>query len=141
MARRKEDHELLRRRKGTGAHYVSAAGYVVTGRVQGYEHRLIAERVLGKPLPSGAEMHHVDGNRLNNAHSNLVICPSTTYHKLLHSRAEALKATGNPSDRRCVRCKEWDSINNLVHHGQNERFKHKACEAAYRRQLKAKRNG
>ncbi len=138
MARRKEDHELLRRRRGTGS--IAKVGYLVHGMAGKlkYEHRLIAERVLGKPLPPGAEMHHVDGNRLNNAHSNLVICQNTTYHKLLHTRQQALNATGDPRKRRCVRCFQWDDVKNMAHHSQNERFAHPACSAAYIRQLKAR---
>ena len=136
MARRKEDHELLRRRKGTGS--ISPTGYFVRGEGGAplYEHRLIAERVRGgKPLPPGAEMHHVDGNRLNNAHSNLVICPSPAYHRLLHTRAEALKATGDPKKRRCVRCHLWDDVANMRHHSQNERFVHRACALEYKRRV------
>lgn len=54
-------------------------------------HRYEAEQALGKKLPKNACVHHVDGNRLNNNHSNLVICPSHAYHTLLHSRARKLQ--------------------------------------------------
>ena len=62
-----------------------------------YEHRIIAERALGKPLPKGAKVHHVDENERNNAHSNLVICQDQSYHKLLHVRALIVRAGGDPN--------------------------------------------
>src|SRR5262245_41632863 len=37
-------------------------------------HVLMAEAAVGHPLPPGAKVHHVDGNRWNNANANLVIC-------------------------------------------------------------------
>lgn len=67
-----------------------------------YEHVLIAEDALGRYLPEGAEVHHVDGNPKNNARTNLVICQDKAYHKLLHVRSRVLRAGGNPdSDRIC----------------------------------------
>jgi hypothetical protein len=56
------------------------------------EHVAIAEQVLGRPLPKGACVHHIDGNKANNSHDNLVICENQTYHFLLHSRAKLLAA-------------------------------------------------
>ena len=76
-------------------------------------HTLIVERVLGRKLPDGAEVHHVDGNGRNNKHSNLVICPSIAYHKLLHVRTKALNACGNAGWLRCIRCKKWDDPKNM----------------------------
>lgn len=48
-----------------------------------YRYRLIAERVLGRKLKNGEVVHHIDGNRNNNANNNLLICDET-YHKRLH---------------------------------------------------------
>ena len=53
------------------------------------EHVVVAERALGKHLPAGAVVHHVDVNRRNNAPTNLVICQDAAYHKLLHARLNA----------------------------------------------------
>ena len=53
------------------------------------EHVLVAERALGKYLPTGAVVHHVNVDRRNNAPTNLVICENQTYHKLLHVRMNA----------------------------------------------------
>ena len=66
-------------------------------------HIVIAETVIGKPLPKGAEVHHVDGDGYNNAHANLVICQDSAYHKLLHVRARVLKAGGDPNTHKAAR--------------------------------------
>lgn len=80
--------------------------YVYRGGV--WEHVLIAEAALGKSLPKGAQVHHVDGDKANNSNDNLVICPSQAYHYLLHSRQEALDNCGNPDWRKCSHCGAWD---------------------------------
>jgi len=80
-----------------------------TKRVDGrtmFEHILIVESVLGRKLPAGAVVHHVDGDPSNNAHSNLVLCPSQAYHMLLHARARTLAAGANPDTHRvCSKCR------------------------------------
>ena len=71
-----------------------------------YEHYLIAERALGRELPDGAEVHHVDENTRNNSGSNLVICQGAAYHKLLHVRTRIVKAGGNPNTEKvCSTCR------------------------------------
>ena len=70
------------------------------------EHVAVAERALGKPLPRGAEVHHVDGDKRNNACRNLVICQDHAYHCLLEIRARVLVAGGDPNrERLCADCK------------------------------------
>ncbi len=71
-----------------------------------WEHRIIAARVLGKPLPEKAQIHHWDGNGRNNANSNIVICEDLAYHKLLHRRQRIKSLGGNPNtDSWCSFCK------------------------------------
>lgn len=74
--------------------YRHEQGYVrvhVGGNKYKMEHVLIAEKALGKPLPKGAVVHHVDGDPAGNRKPwNLVICPDQDYHLLLHRRAQEL---------------------------------------------------
>ena len=55
-----------------------------------YEHILVAKKALGKPLPLGVEVHHVDGDHANNVPANLIICNDHDYHMLLHQRTRAV---------------------------------------------------
>ena len=49
------------------------------------EHIIIAEKALGKHLPTGAVVHHW-GAKDDNFGGNLVICPNRAYHNFLHKR-------------------------------------------------------
>lgn len=61
-------------------------GYrMAVGRKRQTLHRRRAELALGKPLPRGAEVHHADGSKGDNA-PLLVICQDRAYHMLLHKR-------------------------------------------------------
>ncbi len=97
---------------------IGVLGYAVRkigGRAGGtvYIHRQILERALGKPLPKGAVVHHVNEDRADNRPQNLVLCPDQKYHKLLHKRMRARDACGRADWRRCWRCKEFDEPANL----------------------------
>jgi hypothetical protein len=118
------------------------SGYVLVYRngVRRLEHLFVAEDALGKPLPRGAVVHHVDENKSNNIGKNLVICPSQQYHFLLHIRSDALDATGDPESRKCLFCKKWDSKENLFVPvaKQSETYAHRACMNEYNRERRSK---
>ena len=82
--------------KGSG--HIDQDGYRMM-RVEGGRrvaaHILVAEAALGRRLPAGAQVHHVNGQRDDNRGENLVICPDGAYHALLHRRERALDACGN----------------------------------------------
>jgi len=100
-------------RKGEGC--IDTAGYrlLTVNGIPKHEHILVAERVMGGALPPKAVVHHVDENRLNNNEENLIICPDSAYHSLIHQRMRALAASGNASRLKCCYCKEYDDPKNM----------------------------
>lgn len=114
MFKRNGDPNIrTRRERGTGGY--DKSGYLIVGdngdrtRV----HISICEKAICKELPPGAVVHHVDRNPRNNSNTNLVVCPSTEYHQLLHVRTRALDACGNANWRKCKRCGKYDAPENL----------------------------
>ena len=106
------------------------------------EHRLIVERILGRRLRREQCVHHADGDGTNNAKSNLVVCPSTEYHHLLHRRMKSLEKCGTPDNLQCKFCKRWDVPSNLYVHYDSGHQKvtsmHRDCSAKYAREWRAK---
>lgn len=96
------------RRTRVREHPRASSGHVL-------QHILIAEKALGKPLPIGAECHHADGDKRNNANRNLVICQNRDYHQFLHVRTRVVRAGGNPNTQRlcwgCKSLKPFDAFN------------------------------
>lgn len=77
------------------------------GRGWVLEHIVVAEKVLGKPLPSCAQVHHVNEVKSDNATSNLAILQSQKEHNDLHYRLKVLRAGGDPfMDRLCIDCRQ-----------------------------------
>jgi hypothetical protein len=96
-------------------------------------HVLIAERVLGKRLPSQAVVHHFNENRKDNSRSNLVVCQDQAYHLLLHARKRICDAGGNPNaDKICSRCKTpkpLDDFHLAPNNGDGRRCYCKPCQS------------
>lgn len=55
-----------------------------------HEHRIVAERVLGRKLADNEIVHHKDGNRRNNAPENLEVMTQAE-HAALHARERRAK--------------------------------------------------
>ena len=53
-----------------------------------YEHNLIMENKLGRPLQAGEVVHHIDGDRGNNSIDNLALFPSSSAHLKHHRLTE-----------------------------------------------------
>lgn len=121
--------------KGSG--HKNKFGYKRLNNIQ--EHVAVAERALGRKLPKGANVHHIDGNPGNNRNDNLVICPDMAYHKLLHLRQDALAACGHADWLKCRYCKKYDDPKNMysVRYLSGGRLilhsRHTSCFNEYRR--------
>lgn len=128
-----------KRQNGTGG--INASGHIsiIKNGIRKYEHVIIAERALGKQLPPGAQVHHADKNPANNENSNLVICQSDAYHKLLHRRTNAFDACGNANWRKCWVCKKYDAPENIRVRGRV--VFHGECIRAYDREQHSRRSG
>lgn len=100
------------------------------GRIR--EHVYKASIALGKQIPKGVHIHHVDNNPKNNLNVNLVIC-SSAYHKLIHARTKALELTGDANKMKCAYCGEYDlPINMFVRKNQYQAW-HRECVNKTRR--------
>lgn len=111
------------RPQGTGNIQDGYLRYTNTGNRR-MAHREIVENILGFKLPKEAIVHHVDGNRMNNEPTNLVVCPSSAYHTLIHRRQDALEKTGNANFRACEKCTEYDDPKNMVLSKSGQRYYH-----------------
>lgn len=102
------------------------------------EHILIAEKALGHFLSWPHEVHHFNEKKEDNWNENLVICENKSYHLLLHSRADAYRATGSPHARRCILCKVYVFEGDVgvrwnLTSGGTPRVVHKECQSRYDR--------
>jgi hypothetical protein len=96
------------------------------------EHVRIIEKIIGKPLPKKSLIHHLNLDRSDNRHSNLIVCDNTAYHFLLHKRTRAFCACGNANWKKCSYCDEYDSPENMKI-GKYKSY-HRKCENKYSRE-------
>lgn len=77
-------------RVGKDHHLADVRGYA-------YEHRLNAEKMLGRRLRPGEIVHHMDGVKTNNATSNLVVYPDRAHHYAAHRKRTDLRDPDEPN--------------------------------------------
>lgn len=73
-----------------GKSFVNSCGYLENS--QGYVHRIIAEKIIGRKLETHEHVHHFDRNKQNNAPENLVVISSSA-HLMLHAQIRKLPRT------------------------------------------------
>jgi hypothetical protein len=97
-------------------------------------HLKVVRKALGRSLRNTECVHHLDGDGTNNRTDNLVVCPNTEYHCLLHIRADALNSCGNANYRKCKFCKKYDDPKDMVNIDKsrpNGKYIHKVCRLQY----------
>lgn len=93
----------IRKKAANGEGTIGKHGYrqiYVDGKLT-LEHRHIMANHLGRPLKNGEVVHHKDGNKLNNAISNLELV-SRSGHLLHHPEVLSNLKLGPPARRRTI---------------------------------------
>ena len=98
-------------------------------------HRVVMMDKLGRVLTSSEQVHHIDGDKMNNDPDNLQLFPDLSSHKLHHIRQDAFNATGDYNARKCKYCHEYDSVGNLYINKRN--VHHRECHKIARRKYAA----
>ena len=64
--------------------HVNGQGYkiVYDNGKRRVEHRVVAEKVLGRSLKKDEVVHHIDGNRANNSEDNLIVMKRAEHDKI-----------------------------------------------------------
>jgi hypothetical protein len=75
MAAKKAGLVIIAKYRGTGKSYI-----VEMGR---HQHRIVAEKKIGRKLKKGEIVHHKDGNPQNNKPNNLLVMTQAE-HAALH---------------------------------------------------------
>jgi len=96
-----------------GGRTVTSKGYVLVKmpghpladcRGYVYEHRLVAERMIGRSLLPGEQVHHRDGNKANNDPTNLEVMTSWSHHAVRHRTRSDKRMPGEPNPNVSCAC-------------------------------------
>ena len=82
-----------------GGKSVTSHGYIVirVGLKYLYEHRINAEKKIGRSLKRNEIVHHIDGNRTNNHPDNLLVVAGNANHYVYHRKSTHLRKPSEPN--------------------------------------------
>lgn len=113
-------------RVGVGHPLADVRGYA-------YEHRVVAEEKIGRPLRPGEQVHHIDGNKQNNDPANLEVLTAAD-HRVEHRspRTSPLRLPGEPNPEIGCACGCGERLARYDQSGRPRRFipGHNGHEAA-----------
>lgn len=90
------EHGYVLVRAGVGHPLADCRGYA-------YEHRVVAQTKIGRPLQKSDIIHHLNGNRQDNRPENIIVTRSVGEHALQHrSAGSTLRKPGQRNG--VVRC-------------------------------------
>ncbi len=89
---------------------------------------MILGRVIERDFPwTGPVTHHHNYDRFR---AQVVLCQDRSYHRLLHRRTRAYRASGHADWRRCLHCEEHDDPGELTI-TQDDQAHHPHCITTY----------
>lgn len=132
-------------------------GYIRVAKLKGYKHSKLHLYIWmvanGREIPDGYDIHHIDGNKLNNSIHNLILLTTHEHHLLhikernsfvkennpfygkTHSEESKQKMSNNRKDKKKVAqytldgklVKIWDSISSCDKYGFKKSCVHRCC--------------
>lgn len=97
-----------------------------------FEHILVAERMLGRVLEKGEQVHHKDRNKQNNDLSNLIVLTSEE-HARLHSLTSP-QMQSRKVEIECWECGKRFKVSPSRAHSENPQANRKYCSLPCRHQ-------
>lgn len=122
---------MAKRPNGAGSFTPDGYKLITVNGKRKMEHVHIVEQVLGKPLPKGAVVHHINSIKTDNRKENLLVCPDHVYHRLIHKRESAYDASGKPHWLKCRHCGKYDNPANMYVSNSGRTGRHRACLNEY----------
>jgi hypothetical protein len=114
-----------------GGRIVASNGYVLVKRpdhpranVNGYvyEHRLVAEEILGRPLSRSEQVHHRNHDKADNRPENLEVAATQRHHFLHHRKHTHRRLPDEPNSMILCACGCGIALSRYDRYGRPRRF-------------------